>query len=451
MPLSIASYAERQREAARKRSAIGCQPALALMPDVGLYLRVMELKQHRYSQAVKRKRRIGWLHLLVAGIFMLTAGYTTLALTAPVDGLRVALEAPYTSEPEPVPISWPRQGAAAVGSADQGVLATSENAQTPLPIASMTKVVTALAVMERAPYRLGETGRMFTLDADDAQLWRSYLARGGSVFPVHAGQTLTQQQALEALLVISGNNIADSLAIKLFGSLDEYVAFANKLVSQIYGLQHTTITDASGFSQDTVSTPGDMILIGQKLLEQPVLAAIVAKRQVSLPGIGVVTNTNRLLADEGVIGVKTGTTYAAGYCLLFAADHVVEEGESVRIIGVVMGSVSANGLLADARQLLASAKQGFGRIEVVPAGARFGSAHSEWDQSASLVTKEPLAIFGWKADAYEAVAETEVLMPATLESGQPVGLVRAHGTTVQLVSDDAVTRPSIWWRLTNYF
>src|SRR5690606_21557496 len=151
-------------------------------------------------------------------------------------------------------------------------------------------------------------------------------------------------------------------------------------------LQQTKIADASGFSSQTVSTPSDMVVIGQKLLEQPVLAAIVAKRQVSLPGVGVVANTNRLLADDGVVGIKTGTTFAAGCCLLFAANHSLEDGKTVQIIGVVMGNASANGLLADARNLLASAKQGFGRIEVVPAGTAFGTVQSAWGQAADIST-----------------------------------------------------------------
>jgi D-alanyl-D-alanine carboxypeptidase (penicillin-binding protein 5/6) len=91
-----------------------------------------------------------------------------------------------------------------------------------------------------------------------------------------------------------------------------------------------------------------------------VIAEIVAQSQAPIPGIpgGIIKNTNQLLGnDEGVIGIKTGTTDEAGHCLLFAARYAAEDGQKVTIVGVVMGEKDASSLFQDSRNVLASAKQ----------------------------------------------------------------------------------------------
>jgi D-alanyl-D-alanine carboxypeptidase (penicillin-binding protein 5/6) len=133
------------------------------------------------------------------------------------------------------------------------------------------------------------------------------------------------------------------------------------------GVSRTVVADASGFSPDTASTPSDLLAIGIAALNNPVIAEIVAQPQAQMPDIGIITNTNQLLGEDGVIGIKTGTTDEAGYCLLFAARYVSKDGQERTIVGVIMGDTDATFLFSDSRKLLASVKQGFGLAEAQPA------------------------------------------------------------------------------------
>ena len=133
------------------------------------------------------------------------------------------------------PLSWPTKGQAAVGINPSGVLA-SYGLQTPVPIASTAKIITVLSVLKKYPLKLHQTGPVITMSAADVSLYTNYVAGDGSVVPVTDGETLTQYQMLQAILLPSANNIADSLAIWAFGSLENYAKFANSYARQL-GLQ----------------------------------------------------------------------------------------------------------------------------------------------------------------------------------------------------------------------
>jgi D-alanyl-D-alanine carboxypeptidase (penicillin-binding protein 5/6) len=178
---------------------------------------------------------------------------------------------------------------------------------------------------------------------------------------------LTQYQAMQRMLIASDNTMADILAKRIFGSMAAYVSYAQDMLQRM-GLSQTVVADASGFSPDTVSTPSELVAIGITALKNPVIAAIVAQPQTELPVTGLIHNTNQLLATDGVMGIKTGTTDAAGHCLLFAARYAAVDGQKVTIVGVIMGDTDAPSLFSDSLQLLASARQGLGLAEPQPAG-----------------------------------------------------------------------------------
>jgi D-alanyl-D-alanine carboxypeptidase (penicillin-binding protein 5/6) len=227
----------------------------------------------------------------------------------------------------------------------------------------MTKVITALAIMEKQPFELGQEGQTYTITAEDMEIMIAYLAEGGAVQPLFIGMELTQYQAMQRMLIASDNNMADILVERIFGSKEAYVLYAQDMLQNM-GLNQTVVADASGFSPYTVSTPSELVAIGIAALQSPVIAEIVAQPQAQIPDIGVVTNTNQLLGTDGVIGIKTGTTNEAGSCLLFAARYVSGDGQRVTIVGVIMGDTDHESLFSDSRILLASVKQGFGLTEV---------------------------------------------------------------------------------------
>jgi len=262
-----------------------------------------------------------------------------------------------------VQLAWPAVGQAAIGSVEDGLLARSPDKEKLRPIASMAKVITALAIMEKQPFKPGQEGETYTITKNDIANLNAYISEGGSVLPIRVGMKLTQYQAMQRMLIASDNIIADILGKRIFGSTKAYILYARDMLKRM-GLNRTVVADASGFSPATVSTPSELVAIGIAALNNPVIAKIVAQQQVQLPVAGIIKNTNQLLGNDGVIGIKTGTTGKAGSCLLFAARYTAKNGQKGTIVGVIMGDTNHNSLYRDSRDLLASAKKGFGLVEV---------------------------------------------------------------------------------------
>jgi D-alanyl-D-alanine carboxypeptidase (penicillin-binding protein 5/6) len=231
----------------------------------------------------------------------------------------------------------------------------------------MAKVITALAIMEKQPFELGQAGQTYTITEHDIESMQTNISEDGSTLPLLIGRELTQYQAMQRMLIASDNTMADILAERIFGSKEAYVTYAHDMLQRM-GLRQTVVADASGFSPDTASTPSELVAIGIAALKNPVIAEIVAQPQAQLQVTGLINNTNQLLGTDGVMGIKTGTTDAAGHCLLFAARYAAADGQTVTIVGVIMGDTDAPSLFSDTRQLLASAKQGLGLAEAQLAG-----------------------------------------------------------------------------------
>jgi len=256
-------------------------------------------------------------------------------------------------------LAWPASGQAAIGSLEEGLLARSSANEKLRPTASMAKVITALAIMKKQPFKPGQEGQTYSITINDIARLNAYISEGGSVLPILIGMRLTQYQAMQRMLIASDNNMADILVERIFGSKEAYVLYAQNMLKAM-GLGRTVVADASGFSSATVSTPSELVAIGIAALKNPVIAGIVAQQQARIPVAGIIKNTNQLLGTDGVIGIKTGTTGQAGSCLLFAARYTARNGQKGTIVGVIMGDKNHRTLYRDSRDLLASAKQDFG-------------------------------------------------------------------------------------------
>jgi D-alanyl-D-alanine carboxypeptidase (penicillin-binding protein 5/6) len=237
---------------------------------------------------------------------------------------------------------WPAYGQAAVHVGQSQVQAGPN--QHAAPIASVAKVMTAYLVLRDHPLALGQDGPTITLtDADVADTDRRRRQQE-SVVPIAAGEQLTERQALEALLLPSGNNIAAVLARWSAGSSDRFVARMNATARSL-GMTHTRYTDPSGYDDATVSTAADQVRIVEQAMRLPVFATIVATPSATLPVAGTVHNTNRLLGYDGFVGVKTGSTGAAGGCFAFRAIRWID-GKRTTITGIVLGQPGDNQIAA---------------------------------------------------------------------------------------------------------
>jgi D-alanyl-D-alanine carboxypeptidase (penicillin-binding protein 5/6) len=207
----------------------------------------------------------------------------------------------------------------------------SSGGQQPVPIASLAKVMTAYLVLRDHPLDGGDGSLGLTVTVADVADTERRAGQDESIVRVAAGETLTERQALAALLLPSANNVAAMLARAAAGSSAAFVARMNDMADAL-DMRHTSYTDPSGFDEATRSTAADQLVLAQQAMRLPDFAALVALPSYELPVAGTVHNTNRLLGREGFVGIKTGSDGAAGGCFMFRAHR--SGGD---VTGVVLG------------------------------------------------------------------------------------------------------------------
>lgn len=235
---------------------------------------------------------------------------------------------------KPLHLAWPSEGQAAVAVEGLGTLGAS-GGETPVPIASVAKVMTAYLVLRDHPLEPGEEGFEIEISTTDVEDLRQRVALNQSVVEVEAGEVLSERQALEALLLPSANNVAALLAVHEAGSVEAFVDEMNETAAEL-GMRKTHYTDPSGFEDTTVSTAADQLKLARATMADPTFAEIVAMPSTVLPVAGVVANFNQLVGHEGYVGIKTGSDEAAGGCLLFAK-RIRVDGRTLTVLGAVLG------------------------------------------------------------------------------------------------------------------
>src|SRR5260370_5887208 len=153
----------------------------------------------------------------------------------------------------------------------------------------------------------------------DVQSYQSDLSDQQSVVKVQPGEQLGELQLLEGLVIPSANNFAESMARWDAGSIDAFVAKMNARAQALH-LAHTKFADPAGASAASVSTPTDLMKLGMAAMQNEVFAQVVAMGQVNLPVAGTVYNVNHVLAQDGIVGIKTGSGRHRRANLLVAAD-----------------------------------------------------------------------------------------------------------------------------------
>ncbi|NYF10680.1 D-alanyl-D-alanine carboxypeptidase (penicillin-binding protein 5/6) [Leifsonia sp. AK011] len=399
------------------------------------------------KKQIYRRRRIT---VFTAAALVLAAGfYLPLTLLAPAP-TSSAVVAPYSAiEPVTPVLSFPPYGAAGIGAVGyDGVLARS-GTEDALPIASISKVVTALVVLDAHPLQPGEQGPSATFGPADEQFYAEQVAQDGIVAPVAVGQTMSERNMLDLALMASANNYAQSAAAWAFGSEAAYVEAAAAWLGE-NGLTGTTITDATGIQPTNTSTVTDLIALAKLALDNPVVAEIAATASVDIPGIGLVENRNGLLGIDGVDGIKTGTLDESGACLLFSADHMIA-GETVTLVGVVLGGPDHDTINAAIRTLLAEVDQGFRSIDLATQGQVFGSYSTAWGDASNVVASEGSSMLAWSELPITADIAIGDIHLAT--AGTEVGSVRFtvgdRTAVVPLVVEESIDDPGPWWRLGN--
>jgi serine-type D-Ala-D-Ala carboxypeptidase (penicillin-binding protein 5/6) len=246
------------------------------------------------------------------------------------------------SQPQLGAVSWPAEGVSAAFIGGHGVT-DGPGATRQVPIASVAKLMTAYVILRDHPLPASGSGPDITVGQSEAAEYPSQAAAGDSLVAVAAGETITERQALEALLLPSADNMAWILARWDAGSQAAFAARMNAAARSL-GMTATVYTDPSGLDPSTISTAADQVRLGIAALRVPALAAITAEPTAVVPVAGVVRNTNALLGQDGIVGLKTGSTGAAGGCLLVAAWQEVD-GHHTLIVAATFGQPGTAGTI----------------------------------------------------------------------------------------------------------
>jgi len=397
----------------------------------------------RYQQ---RKKRTGTKFFSFLLLLVMSAGLFNYVRPLPkADASVVAL----SSQVDSVNLTWPARGVAALGAQGFGVLAT-HGAQSPRPTASIAKIITTLAIMEKHPLKPGQQGPSITMTKADVDLFNKYFGMGGSYVKVEEGEKITERQALEAILLPSANNMADSMATWAFGSMDNYIAYANAMVKRLGLTQTTVAVDASGFSPKTTSTPSELIRLGELVMRNPALAQIVSERSATIPVHGIIYSANSRLGYNNIIGIKTGLTDQAGGCFLFAAKYSIDGGKEITLIGVIMGEQTLRDALNDSEPLLNSAKHYFKVQTPIKAGDTFASLTTPWLSTANVVARTDVSLVTWQGKPLTPRVELAKIggsLPAGTQVGTALVSSGNNTATTPLVLKESISGPSWQWRV----
>lgn len=390
-------------------------------------------------------RSVGVAALLALGAS--TLGYGAFAALAPVPAAEPLVQSlPELVTPAPE-VSIPGYGAAAIGAAEGHQVFASRGLDEVRPIASITKVVTALVVLDAHPIETGSPGATITLTAADSGLVDRYRALNGTTAPAPAGATITQREVIELMMVASANNYAETLATWAFGSVADYLAAARDWLDA-HDLASISVGDTTGFSLLNRASPRALLDLGRLALADPVVAAAAALPDVTVPGVGTYENRNLIVGVDGVTGLKTGTLLEAGACLLFSAREVID-GEEVDVVGVVLAGPDHPTVADDVRVLLASARDDFHEVTIATAGQLVARYETEWGATASLHVAETVDDLVWgEVRAIGVVRAPEVQPGVPLPD--PGSVTVRYGdrrVSIPLEWRGALEGPDLAWRL----
>lgn len=193
--------------------------------------------------------------------------------------------------------------------AGSGRVLMEQDMHTPRPIASITKLMTALVAVEHT--------QDLSQVVEVSGAWLEGV-EGSSIY-LKAGEQLTLETLLYGLLLQSGNDAAQVIACWVAGDLEGFARMMNQKAQEL-GMTNTHFTNPSGLTQEEhYSSAYDMALLACACLDNPLVADICATQSIALEGHTFVNHNKLLWLEEDCVGMKTGYTEAAGRTLVSAA------------------------------------------------------------------------------------------------------------------------------------
>ena len=287
---------------------------------------------------------------------------------------------------------------------DSGRVLWAQNGDEPLPIASTTKLMTALVAYEYDP-----TLRRVV------EIQPAWTGIEGSSLYLRSGERLTLEELLYGLLLVSGNDAAEAVAGSCGGNRAEFIQRMNEKAAEL-GMAHSHFSTPSGLEDEgNYASASDLAKLARAVLAVEALAKIAATPSATI-GTRTLLNHNKLLwRYKGCIGLKTGYTQKAGRTLVSAAER---EGQT--LIAVTLHDPDD---WADHAELLDYGFSVFPRTELAAAGTEIAALPVKG--ALPGVTTVAVGESVWCALAAGETAERTVELPAVLEApleaGQAVG------------------------------
>lgn len=408
----------------------------------------------------RRRRRGGIITAIVLTVILVgSGGYVGWALAAPLPAPDVATLEPAVRTPDAAQILLPREGVAAVsiaggekylGEKANGIW-LSTGSDEPRPIASISKLITALVILDAKPLKDAEDpGPTITFGKAAHDLYDAYYVRGATIAAMPTGTSMSQHDALAAMLIPSASNYAEALSTWAFGSQWAFLEATRRWLAE-HDLTGTTIVEPTGISAQNTSTPSDLIRIAKLAAADRTVAFLAATSTTVVPGAGTVSNTNSLLGAEGITGLKTGNLGPGRYNLVYTSLLEIGHGIRLRVKGVALGGSSRDSINNGVLALLRSIQAGFRDTPVATLDQEVGTITTPWGSSARLVLGADAAIFTW-SDA-EISTDMQLTAPDVYDDGEEVGTVMwtagPHTESVLVLVAGDIAPPTIWWRLTH--
>lgn len=295
--------------------------------------------------------------------------------------------------------------------AESGDVVFAKNANERLPMASTTKIMTALVALEH-----GDITKTVTVSE------KACGVEGSSIY-LKAGEKLTLEDLLYALMLQSANDSAAAIAIEIAGSIDAFADMMNETAAKI-GLTDTHFTNPHGLDDEShYTTAADLAKLTAYAMQNETFRTIVATKKYAIPsadgnGMRVLLNHNKLLRLSGdCVGVKTGFTKRSGRCLVSAAQR-----DGVSVIAVTLNAPN------DWNDHLAMYELGFANYSSVTL-AEAGEFQIEVpcptadDGNITLVNRDSLTICLKNGTAAEPVVECDHIIFPPVAEGDECGRV----------------------------
>lgn len=311
----------------------------------------------------------------------------------------------------------------------------SANADKKMPMASTTKVMTAVLVIENLNLE-----NEYTIP-DEA------VGIPGSSLYLKKGEKLTGLELLYGLMIVSGNDAAHALAILTSGSLDEFIYQMNMKVQEL-GLKNTHFSDPCGLRSDGhYTTSNDLAVLCAYAMNIPLFAQVVSTKNYQIrgpQGTRYLYNKNRILGEfEGGNGIKTGYTSAAGRCLCSSAKR-----NGMQLITVVLND---HNWFNNSKALMEKAFKEYSMVQIAENGKKITSVNISGSnkEKCDIITKEDVFYPLKKGEYIKANYDVVLNKEAPVKKGENAGVAYYYLNDIlvknsTLVFNENVTKQSLF-------